>query len=220
MALLIALPLHRGALATDNPIPTIYYNDLSEELLDKTTYDFFDFQALRSFYVLTPDYNPAPETVIQQLNSLSAKFSATGNEQEQITLLVAYDQFIQRHIANLDVVRAAERLANQHSDFGDPLFFQWVADGLVTAAMARTQGGSLAQAFKLVTLAEEPAILERLGLVVAQRNNHSAGALHFIICTGVYTDTQEPDTIYFDATLPIRYLEQQEKQRPRLYLPR
>ncbi len=182
----------------------------------------FDFMEFRAVYSETRQYDPIGEDTLARMDTLSYTVMTEKNTEKSGMALLEYRALVADHLAHLGVVMKALTLARQDKRFGNPDFFRWVKAGIMDTVMISGTGKSLREAYDVVTLPEETALLYTLNVKLLKADPRNEGMIWYNMDDVEDLRTKEHWTVFVNTTYPMRFLEEQQQARsgPKLNIPR
>lgn len=179
----------------------------------------FQFRQFRGYYAQTRQYDPIGDQTVRQLQTYAYQaLNAEGSVQNEA--LMNYNELLFQHLANLQVVVFALAMSGDNSQFGNPVFFRWLRDGIVLSIMRSGDGKSLNGAYDTITMAEENVIFNQLGLKHIATISAHEGYYYYNMHDVQALRTGQNSTLFVNTTIPMRFLEQIQHNVGRVAIPR
>ncbi|MCF8495577.1 MAG: hypothetical protein K9G62_02805 [Alphaproteobacteria bacterium] len=185
------------------------YAQMVRQILEGGVPEGFNFTVFRSFYVRTRDYTPLAEDLITRMRDQAFVIEEGRDRAKALEARQAYEALLRSHLANLDVVTQALSLSRQDPVFGDPQMLSAVREGLIRSVTANGNGRSLVAAYRVITPAEEDALLSALDFEVMHTTSDKTGGVYYNMHYGVFRATGEPFTLFVNIEAPVRHLERE-----------
>jgi hypothetical protein len=150
-----------------------------------------DFGALRRAYAQTPDYHPDDPAMIAMRREMDRDFDS-GDRGAAIRIA---RQLLARDYIDIDAHRILERSAVPCADF-----HRAVADRLTQSILDSGDGKTPATAYRVLSIDEEYAVLDHLGLQAAAQSLLEQQGHHYdsLLVPG---DAGKPFNVYFTIDL-------------------
>lgn len=194
---------------------TPLYEHMARSILQKYPQPL-DFMRFRSLYSQTRHYDPIGEETLDRMDRLSYTAASDPDPEKSGMALLEYQALVADNLAHLGVVMRAAALAREDRRFGNPEFFQWVRAGLMDSVMISGNGRSLRDAYDVITLAEETALLHTLGYRLGNTLPRQESFVYYNMNEVEDLRTGEKITLFVNTTIPMRFLEDKEKERDAL----
>ncbi len=197
----------------------IYYESLTRNAILMPP--DFDFGRFRSTYSQTDQYDPYGEMAKEFLLKLAFTAQTDSDQKKRKEALEEYGTTLAAHLANIDVVNQALSLSRQDKRFGDPKLFEWLRKGIIDSIFYSGSGATLQEAYDVITLGEENALMARLNVKVLNSKTEHAGIIYYNmheVKDPVHAATY---TVFVDVTQPMTWLEyRRQVENPALAIQR
>jgi hypothetical protein len=117
------------------------------------------------------------------------------------------------HLANIDVVTMAYLLSHDDKRFGSPKFFEWMRKGLLQSVTYSGHGTSLKDAYDIITIGEETALLNYLGVRVVNTIAAESGAVYYNMHDVEDPKLDETYTVFVNTTKAMQYLDRKAREK-------
>lgn len=185
------------------------YEEMASHALGDKPISDVDFNGLRGFYTQVRHYDPLGFDTIEHMKKL-ASMASKPDDNRKYAAQIAYNAMLEKHVGNIDVVSNAIYLAERHPGFGNVYRLQKIEEGLIQSIIRSGPGTSLAQAYDILTLGEETALLRALNYdVIDKKMQKKGGTFYGIYTVQSRTDGQQRE-IFIDMTEPLKFMEKQE----------
>lgn len=214
------IPSAHGAPETLQSKITAIYDTTAEEIMEKEWSNklprHLDFMALRRQYVTTPYYDPFSEDLLKLIDDIAAEMLEafeSGEDEKVKRLHKFYKDIMTYQIANFTIVSRAWQLAREHPIYGNYKFWNTVRSELFQTILESGDGFTFETAYDVITLDEETYLLQYLGYdVKSTLPSYERGQYRYNIHAVVEESTGLDYEIYINTTVPVRYLESQERK--------
>ena len=169
--------------------------------------DNFRFTEFRRFYAETRQYDPVGETIVKELMALAYAAETQEDESEAQKAFAAYRDFVDDHLAHLQVVMYALSFAKKDARYGDVQFLTWLRNGLINDVMISGDGNTLRGAYDVITFYEETALLGNLGVKVLETLSRAEGYYRYNMHEVEDLKTGRVYTVFVNTTFPVKFLE-------------
>ena len=166
----------------------------------------FDFTRLRRYYTDTLQYDPVGEDVMNQMTELAYHIETEKDPKAVQEYQDEYQNLIMRHMAHLGVVMQAASLSRTSKKFGDYKFYKWMKAGLIRDLVISGNGYSLRDAYDIITMAEEPILMNYLGLQPLKMISNTEGRKHYNMHDVRKLETGQEFTLFVDTSLMMKFL--------------
>lgn len=220
MLIIFSLP----ALAQENEKKTVEF--VSRDPVDyvsgadykKMVYDalemdpHFDFGYFRVLYSSLRSYAPITDNIQREMLTLANTIRNEPLSDSRIEALERYTNLTLQHLANIDVVVMALSLSEEDKKLGNPAFFKWMYQGLLESVLTSGSGAKLMDAFTVVTLGEESALLARLGLKILDTTPAHEGSVYYNMHRVQDVKNMRTYTVFVNTTIPMEFLEKEAQE--------
>ncbi len=205
-------PMFEGRNSSDASTGSEYKMYVYDALEMKPGFDFGYFRAL---YSDTKNYAPLAEDIQKEIYVQAFKVKTLPLSPERSEAMDKYTDLILRHLANMDIVLTALALSREDKKFGSPELYKWLYKGLLQSVATSGNGTKLTDAFYVITMGEETALLAKIGLRVKETKPVKEGLVYYNMHSVYDPRRQVEYTIFVDTTKPMAYLETLESQKPK-----
>jgi len=216
-ALLIAICLNAAAYSvqaqTETDFVTVPSYDMLVRLAIEQRPKRFEFSNLRMYYPGTPQYDPVGEKTRKKVVALAYTIDNDPDPVKRKKAFDEYGELIAAHLANIDVISQALVLSRQDKLYGDPKFFEWVRNGLLRAMVNTGTGADLTLAYNVITLGEEPFLMNVLRLQVLKTETAEEGGIYYNMHQVKDPKYPEPYWMFVDVSQPVRFLQKQDVEK-------
>jgi hypothetical protein len=167
-----------------------------------------DFGRLRMAFMQTPWYKPynrADKTALEMNAALEKKDYEKALELSRAILQFKYVDWN----AHLVAYRAHAELKNTDQS----KYHKFVCEGLIRSIMRSGNGRTPANAYIVISIDEEDAVLGALGIRQTGQALQSEGSRKVDCINGVDEKSNKAVTLYFDVTAPLSWLERQRSSK-------
>lgn len=171
------------------------YSDLLERLqaADMT----IDFSELRQSYIQSDEYKPYRDDILENQTKMQ-KALKKGDFAKART---AAESILNKDYLNLEAHLICQICSDSLGDVGRAQFHGWVLDGLLDAILASGDGLTQATAYHVLTVSEEYAVLDVLGLRSEQQSlEHGDDGSSYDVFRAKDKSSGEKREIFFDIT--------------------
>lgn len=171
------------------------YSDLLERLqaADMT----IDFSELRQSYVQSDEYKPYRDDILEN----QTKMQKALKKRNFAGARTAAESILNKDYLNLEAHLICQISSDSLGDVGRAQFHGWVLDGLLNAILASGDGLSQATAYHVLTVSEEYAVLDVLGLQSEQQSlQHADDGTSYDMFKVKDKKNGEKREVYFDIT--------------------
>lgn len=173
--------------------------------------DTFRFGKFRSIYVDTRQYDPIGDDVVDQMQNLAFQVQAEKDPDQQAKALDDYRALVMIHLANLRVVVQALSFSKLDKRFGSPNFFMWLRKGIMRDVLAHGDGLTLREAYNIITMSEETALIGQLGYRVLDTQSANEGGLHYNMHDVEDLRNGQQKTLFVNTSRPLEFIESLKK---------
>jgi hypothetical protein len=173
----------------------------------------FNFTQFRSLYAQYAYYEPLAALTQNMMLDKAFYIIQEKDEAKREKMLLDYRLLVQRHLANIDIVAQALALARQDPRFGDPELYAWLRQGLLDSVMRSGNGQTLTSAYEIISLGEETALLNALGVRVVQTLNRESGMMAYNIYDVELLRDGSKRSIFTNITIPMNTLTARQRDR-------
>lgn len=185
-----------------------YYRMLARQALEEQPKDF-SFAMFRGRYAMTVQYDPEAHTALERLLGDAYQLQEGAKDPAaRAAAAVDYNKVLFDHLANIDVVTQALSLARQDTRLGDAKALEWIRAGLAQSVMQSGTGKTLNEAYDILTLGEETALLAGLGVQVLRTDARESGGTYYNMHLVRDSASGEEYTVFTDLSRPMRCLEE------------
>lgn len=181
------------------------YESLVRTALNEMPYNF-NFTNLRRYYTDTLQYDPVGEDVMNQMTELAFYIQTEKDPIAVQEYQEEYQNLIMRHMGHLGVVMQAASLSRTSKKFGDYKFFKWMKSGLIRDLVISGNGYSLRDAYDVITMAEEPILMNYLGLEPVKTISNTEGRKHYNMHDVRKLETGQEFTLFVDTSFMMKFL--------------
>lgn len=202
----------RPAAAQTDYMAVPYYNTLVYQAIQQRPKKF-EFGTLRTYYTLTPQYDPIGKDSSEKLVSLAY---TVDNDPDPVKRKEAFDEYgamVVAHLANIDVVSQALVLSRQDKMYGDPAFYEWMRQGLLRSLVRSGDGQNLIKAYNVMTLGEEAFLMNILRLRVLKTEARHEGSIYYNMHEVKEAGVAEPYWMFVNVSRPLKFLQRQKDQQ-------
>lgn len=197
----------------------IYYESLTRQAIMMPPN--FDFERFRVNYAQTDQYDPYGNMAKEFLLKLAYTAQTDPDPKKRKEAMEKYGTTLAGHLANLDVVNQALSLSRQDRRFGDPKLFNWLREGITNSVFHSGTGATLDEAYDVMTLGEENALLAKLNLKVLNSKTEHAGIIYYNMHEVKDPVHEATYTVFVDVTQPMTWLEyRRQVENPALAIKR
>ncbi len=166
-----------------------------------------NFYSLYMIYPKTAHYNPFDRAIIKKMEMYAFKVDTSDDLLEMNKALVAYNDLLDKHIANLGVLEFALKMTGVNRRLGSEVFLKKVRDLLIDIIDRPVWDGlSPDQAFRVISYAEEDFFLSKHNVTVKNSEVYIVGDRYYNV-HDCEDDNGEYIQFYVDVTIPIKQVE-------------
>lgn len=187
-----------------------YYNFMADQVMKRPK--IFDFGSFRFNYTGTPQYDPVGEQLKERLLGLAYEISQEADPGRKTRLQKEYGGLVAAHLANIDAVTLALSLARENPVYGDPSFFEWLRAGLIQSILDSGNGSTLSNAYDLVTMGEQGALLNALKVSIKSTQTENSADLYYTMYEVIDPKARGPYTIFANVSRPMSWLESKKQE--------
>ncbi len=188
------------------------YSDILKEI-KKGRIDVTRIGAIRTYYPKTMDYTPFSETIINRMTAFAYIADTSSDQAEVNNALAEYQNLLDKHLANFDVLTFALTMARVDVRFGDELLINSIRKKMVedlTHGLLKGTGPD--RAYIISTYGEETYVLEQYGGVVKNSELFKVGRSFYNVHDVELSDGTV-EQIFMNVTDPIRNIRLQQLVR-------
>ena len=175
--------------------------------------DTFRFGRFRMLYAETSQYDPIGEDIIEQMQKLAFTVQNSKDEDSAREALDDYRALVMEHMANLRIIVQAQAFATIDQRFGSPDFFLWLRRGIMRNVLDSGDGNKLRSAYRIITLAEEEALMTQLGFRIVDTKSAEEGVYHYNMHDAEDLRNGQINTVFVDTSTPLEFLEKNQEER-------
>lgn len=212
LALLFLLPALSNAQSYQTRESSDYFSDteyqkMIYQLIDRKK--DFNFAVFRDTYSRLSHYDPiSKDSQVKMIQLIEAVQAATTAEAKK-TALTEYNAFLMKHVANIDVLGVVMMATTQDPQLGDKKWIAWVYKGLLDSIANSGSGQSRNYAYKVITLGEEPTLMEYLKYDILTTDTKEEDTIIYNIHSVKDRKTGKVFNVYVDISKPVTFLKEE-----------
>lgn len=187
-----------------------YYNSMADQVMKRPK--VFDFGSFRFNYSGTSQYDPVGDKLKERILDLAYEISQEPDPARKKRLQKEYGGIVAAHLANIDVVTLALSLARENPVYGDAPFFEWLRANLVQSILDSGDGSTLSNAYDLVTMGEQGALLNALKVSIKSTKTEHSADLYYTMYEVTDPKARGPYTIFANVSRPMTWLESKKQE--------
>ena len=141
-----------------------------------------------------------PEKQINQLYQFSYDYSHKKTLEEKKQALRNFQNLLQDHLANYDIVTTSIPLVRQYPALGDLKILLWLEKGLINRALNSGTGKVASEAYQIYTIGEEAAVLRNQNLQVLETERLTNGDSYYNVYLTKTLKNGEINPIYMNVS--------------------
>ena len=186
-----------------------FWKDLNQGRLDEGDY-YLTMVSLKSYYQHTSFYEADSDKLVDQLMQYAFKYDTQEDPLEANKALYEYNDFLRKHITDIQVLYMAYNLSRQDASFGNSMHMEKLVKALEQTIFTNreSRGFRPEDAHIVSNYGEEKFILQSQGLEILEKETYEPNIGIFY---SVY-DVRDPKTdeeykIFMDSSIPHNAME-------------